>query len=389
MGCCAALELADRGASVTLFEATPNLLGQASAAGEAKIHLGYVYAHDRTRETTRLMIRGALAFSPFFRRHLGGEAALQASRPFYYAVHRDTMVPAAEFADHLRATSDDVREIGGSAPADYFGRDPATPPRQLSDTERGSIFDPTLVAAAFETEEIALATGPLYTVLRQRLTNDPNIEVRLESPVQSVADNGQSLSVQSGSAVERFDHVLNASWAGRLAIDAAMGMLPSRRWLFRYKHGIHLPAGTLDGEVVSVTISLGPFGDCVSYADGGMYLSWYPVCMTGQSGEISPPDWLMTPGKAERDAILHGSVEALAALVPGLQGLDREKLARAQVMGGVIYALGKLDIDRHESELHCRDAIGLTSKGRYHTVDTGKLTMAPWFAERCAERILG
>ena len=39
------------------------------------------------------------------------------------------------------------------------------------------------------------------------------------------------------------------------------------------------------------------------------------------------------------------------------------------------------------SELHRRFEIGVTTEGNYHSVDPGKLTMAPYFAEICAERI--
>jgi hypothetical protein len=39
--------------------------------------------------------------------------------------------------------------------------------------------------------------------------------------------------------------------------------------------------------------------------------------------------------------------------------------------------------------LHHRHDIGINSVGRYHSVDPGKLTMAPYFAEKCANRIIG
>jgi len=39
------------------------------------------------------------------------------------------------------------------------------------------------------------------------------------------------------------------------------------------------------------------------------------------------------------------------------------------------------------SELHQRYEIGVTTS-RFHSIDPGKLTMAPYFAEGCAGRIL-
>jgi hypothetical protein len=39
--------------------------------------------------------------------------------------------------------------------------------------------------------------------------------------------------------------------------------------------------------------------------------------------------------------------------------------------------------------LHRRFEIGVTSTGGFHSVDPGKLTMAPYFADICATRIAG
>jgi hypothetical protein len=73
--------------------------------------------------------------------------------------------------------------------------------------------------------------------------------------------------------------------------------------------------------------------------------------------------------------------------VPSLRKLSAENLPETCVKGGAIVAWGKTDIYDPKSELHRRCEIGVTSKGRFHSVDPGKLTMAPYFAEICAERI--
>jgi hypothetical protein len=57
------------------------------------------------------------------------------------------------------------------------------------------------------------------------------------------------------------------------------------------------------------------------------------------------------------------------------------------VKGGVIVAWGETDIYDPRSELHKRYEIGVTSNRQFHSIDPGKLTMAPYFAELCADRI--
>src|SRR5438067_11623055 len=103
-GACIAMELADAGVHVDLYERNAECLAEASSHNEGKIHLGYVYANDRTLETARTMIRGAAAFSALLRRWLGTELDMvPVSRPFRYAVHRDSMLTVDDVARHLKA----------------------------------------------------------------------------------------------------------------------------------------------------------------------------------------------------------------------------------------------------------------------------------------------
>jgi hypothetical protein len=74
----------------------------------------------------------------------------------------------------------------------------------------------------------------------------------------------------------------------------------------------------------------------------------------------------------------------MGSIVPKLARVRPQNIA---VKGGVIVAWGSTDIDDHASELHRRYEIGVHSYGSYHSIDSGKLTMAPHFAKICADRI--
>ena len=71
----------------------------------------------------------------------------------------------------------------------------------------------------------------------------------------------------------------------------------------------------------------------------------------------------------------------MSEVMPCLAALKDASLPDALVKGGVIVAWGETDIYDPSSELHRRYEIGVTSAGRYHSIDPGKLTMAPYFAE--------
>ena len=191
-----------------------------------------------------------------------------------------------------------------------------------------------------------------------------------------------------GADRDRYDHVVNALWDGRLAVDHSFGLTTDRPWLHRLKYGVSFrnPARTASR---SVTVISGPFGEVVEYGGGLTYLTWYPECLRAISRQTTPPEWDTYPAEPLRSRLISGTLSALAEIVPALGELNGEHLPELCVKGGVIVAWGQTDIYDPNSELHRRFAIGITSVGRFHSIDPGKLTMAPYFAEMCAARIVG
>jgi glycine/D-amino acid oxidase-like deaminating enzyme len=391
-GCCTALALAEQGSNVVLFDRNQTLLNRTAVANEGKVHLGYMYAGDPTLSTARTMMEGALAFAPFMQRYLGMPSnALATSAPAAYVVHRDSQHSANAVTAYLIQVHCLITEAARGRELAYFGLDLSTPPRPWSADERDAVFDPEVALKVFDTHEVAINPIELARALRVRIENHPSIEARLSRIVLGVKSDGNAVRVTSagpdGRSTEPFDHVVNALWEGRLAIDETMGLRPNRSWLHRLKYGVSftLPPGLEPPG--SVTFVLGPFGEVVSYPDRLTYLTWYPECLKGISAEVTPPDWPTYPPEPVRSRVLKGTIAAISEIMPSLAALDGASLPDAVVKGGVIVAWGETDIYDPISELHRRHEIGVTSAGRYHSIDPGKLTMAPYFAERCADRI--
>jgi glycine/D-amino acid oxidase-like deaminating enzyme len=391
-GCCVALSLAERGIDVIVFDRNDQLLSRAAVANEGKIHLGYMYANDPSHSTARMMIQGALAFAPFFARHLGlPKDSMTVSRPAAYVVHRDSQRTPDQVSQYLATVHALIREAGEGRGDAYFGRDFSDEPRMWSAAQREAEFDPEVALAAFDTPEVAIDPVALAGAVRDRIGADRRIDIRLRHEIISV-ENGDGLEVEletaGGIVRERFDHVVNALWDGRFAINERRGLRPDRPWLHRLKYGVsfRLPAGA--NLPPSATFVSGPFGEVVSYSNGLTYLTWYPVCLQGISSDVTPPEWPTYPPEPLRSQLLEGTLRAMARFVPSLRALNPRELADVTVKGGVIVAWGQTDIYDPTSELHRRFEIGVTSTGRFHSVDPGKLTMAPYFADVCAGRIL-
>jgi glycine/D-amino acid oxidase-like deaminating enzyme len=392
-GCCLAVALAARGADVTIFDRNAALISKAGIANEGKIHLGYMYANDLTLRTARRMMSGALAFAPFMERHLGrAPGSWAVSMPATYVVHRHSQQPAAQVRDYFdavhRCIAEALPSVGDGA---YFGLDVARPPRRLPDAERAGKFDPEHVVDAIDICEVAVDPVELAAAFRARIAADPRIEVCLGTNVLSASPGDSAVDIAiadgEGRRVERFDQVVNALWDGRLALNATAGIGTDRQVIHRLKYGVSFRLPEHAAVPPSATIISGPFGEVVSYGGGLTYLTWYPTCLREISQAIAPPDWPTHPADPLRSDILSGTLSALSEIVPALKGLDPKTLPEAIVKGGCIVAWGETDIYDRESELHRRYDIGITTKGRFHAIDPGKLTLAPLFAEQCADRI--
>ena len=393
-GACVALELARAGVAVDLFDRRERCLGGASAHNEGKIHLGFVYANDPSLATSRTMVRGAVAFAPLLRRWLGDAIdRIPVSSPFHYVVHDESMVGADEVERHLALCRALALQEGGDGPPDYFGSDWREPSVRLPAVETAAMFDRRRVRAAFRTPEVGIDSRALAALVRARLAAEELIACRHATLVRGVEPNGAAVRVEyevrggaAGSAA--YDHVVNTLWDGRLAVDASAGLAPPRPWLYRLKHYVRTHAPGAAASIPSTTIVLGAYGDVVAYGDGGLYMSWYPAGLAGTSSAISPPRWEPAPEGPATAALRSVTHAELEAVIPAVGGLSREAVESAEVNGGVIFAWGETDIDDPASELHERHAIGPRSHGRYHSVDTGKLTMAPLHGKTVADRIL-
>jgi glycine/D-amino acid oxidase-like deaminating enzyme len=391
-GCCTALALAERGITVTILDRNNSLMSRAAVANEGKIHLGYMYAGDPTFATARMMIRGALAFAPFFLRYLGlSYERFKLSSPAAYVVHRDSQHDADEVLGYARRVHELIGEAASRERDAYFGRGLHSELRDWSREERASAFDADIAVAAFDSPEVAVDPVVLTRLLGQAINTHHLIEVRLNRTVLSGKNDGNAIAITSECkgerTADRFDHAVNCLWDGRLAFNETLGLRAERPWLHRLKYGVSFRWPTHLPRPKSATFVSGPFGEIVCYDDGLTYLTWYPVCQRGLSSDLAPPQWDTYPAEPLRSSVLEGTCRALGEFVKPLRDLEPANLPDAKVKGGVIVAWGKTDIYDPQSELHCRSAIGITSHGNFHSIDPGKLTMAPYFAELCAERI--
>ncbi len=392
MGAATALFLARRGVQVTLFDRAPAPMSGASRWNEGKIHLGYLYAGDRTLDTARLVIPGGLAFRPLVEDLLGQSIAPAIGEATdVYAIHRASVVTPEAAAAYYEAVTAAVDSAGPGA--EYLGGTMSGRPHRLSAAALGRTYDPATIVAAFRVPERSVDTTWIADRLVGALASEPRISPRLGVRVIGVrARRGHGTALDAPLLVDTdggpdgpFGAVVNALWDGRLAVDATVGVGPPERWSHRYRLALFLTAPQ-PVDIASTVVATGPFGDVKNYDGRRFYLSWYPDGLRAEGLDLAPPPVPSLDAAGQR-ALAATIVQRLAAVVPAVGALAPAAVS-GTIAGGWVYAAGQGSLADPHATLHQRAGAGISCRGRYVSVDTGKYSIAPWLARQVANALL-
>jgi hypothetical protein len=374
-----------------LVEQAPDCLGRASLRNEGKIHLGLLYANDPGARTPELMLQAALRFDGIVERLLGGPVDWESLRssPFRYAVLAGSLRTATELTDAYAALQRRYDQITRDAPLTYLGTRPQTLWQSVPDQSAHRWLASGVSQGVVATAELALDLDRLCRLLRAAVRSADGVERRWRHRVDDVERarsgyrlRGRTLDGEAWST--RAAVVVNCLWDDRMRLDAQLGFAPRRRWVHRLKYRLlgRLPAALAD--LSSFTFVLGPFGDIVTWPSGRVYLSWYPACVRGWCSELTAPGAWQDACNGQADPrtardVVTDALRELARVVPGL-----DAAAIDTVDAGIITAWGDTDIDDPKSEFHQRHEVGPWARDGWISVDTGKLTTAPLFAQQAA-----
>jgi hypothetical protein len=386
MGACLALFLARRGAHVVLVDEAARPLEGASRWNEGKIHLGYLYAADPSLASARRVLEGGLSFAPLMCELIGAKLPGMTAEDDLYLVHRDSVVSVTAAARYYDAVAALVRDHPHAC--DYLVDASSSWPRKLSETEIAAVADPATILAGYACPERSISTVRLADQLVAALQAEPRIELRTRTRVRAAmptgADDGPWRYVSEGPS-EPFDHIINALWHGRLAIDATAGLAPVQGWSHRYRVSAfvrtHRPI-----EYPSIIVAAGAFGDVKNYNDRDFYLSWYPAGLMAEGQAIEPPT--LGVHTAHKTEIARAIEEGLASALPGVREIFAAA-ERVDIEGGYVFAMGEGSLMDTNASLHRRDRFGVTRRGRYISVDTGKYSSAPLLAREITAALHG
>ncbi|WP_114010665.1 FAD-dependent oxidoreductase [Cohaesibacter intestini] len=391
-GCLIALELAEAGHKVVLFDRASELMARASFANEGKIHLGFVYAADTSFQTARRMIDDALRFRPLLERWIPSRVfeAMIYDR-FDYFVPHSSMLSVKAINAHFGKVIQYLNVQTNRNAASYLGRRdfaPVSPSAPPHDT----------LQALFHTPEQGVWPASIAEEIRRCVHSHPRVDIRLDTTVTKIRPQKQQwhLDLMPSDKAEQttegpFETVINCAWAGRRHLDAASGHPDHAQWFYRYKFGVVLSnARAAFGGALprNSTAMLGAYGDSVyCAAQDSLYCSWYPVGMCFSCAELVSDQ---PPRLDDHEAAILKTWQGYATIDPTFKTLlETQPISKARIVGDYIAAKAKTDIQDPNSRLHERHGYGAMQLAPgYWSVETGKYTSAARCAEDCVRAIL-
>jgi glycine/D-amino acid oxidase-like deaminating enzyme len=375
-GLTAALALAERGRRVTVLERQEAPFAAASLRNEGKIHLGFVYALDRSGTTVEAMVEGALTFSPLLERWCGPVAWKAAqSRPFIYAMLEGSLSGPDELENHYERVSREIDRRTGDLGSNYLGTDPREP--VIHHAGPVPCLSDGWSETWFETPERSADPRILAEAVVSAVSGSSLIEVETGCYVEDARRSGYGFELRIISREGRWilgcERVVNCTWEDRERLDGRVGVSRPDQ-CYRVKHQV-LVSGIDPNDLVPLTFVQGPFGDVVPWPNGDVYISWYPVTRTyfGSRPETDP---------AHDPTVGAGTLTALSEMIPGLEGASVVRCAPCHIV-----AEARTDIEDETSGLHRRRRAGIEGVDGWWSLSGGKLTNAPLASERCAMAI--
>ena len=386
MGSSVALFLARRGLEVTLIDGAAEPFSGASRWNEGKIHLGYLYAGDRSTRTARSVLAGGLSFKPLTEELIGCSLAeVTTPEDDIYLIHRDSVADVENTAKYFEDVTKLVHSDGDSHR--YLVDVSESGIRRLSGAELEEIADLRSIVAGFRVPERSVCTQWIADRFVEAIKAEPRIALRLSTQINGIkaaaGSSGWEL-VTDAPQHQAFEYVVNALWHGRLAVDRAAGLEPQPGWSHRYRVSLFVRTRAAVAAPNAV-VATGPFGDIKNYTGRDFYLSWYDAGLLAHGDSLLPPQVPPLDATARRE-VTEAVIAQLGSLIPAARAVCDDAID-IKVRGGWVFAAGKGSLADPQSTLHQRDAFGIRRVGSYFSVDTGKYSSAPLLARDVADQI--
>jgi len=350
-GAMAAIRLAQRGASVTLFERYESPLRGASFNNQNRLHLGFHYPRDD--ETARQCIRGFQRFRDEF-----GACVLDGFQNAYFIASEGSFTTAADylaFCDRLGLRHQRIEPSKFDPPVEHV--------------DLGVVCD-----------EVVYDSAVLRGLVLRRMS-DNGIKPHFGTTITGIGRDGQRFVLTAdGRDVGTFDAVVNCTYADTNRLTEQLGYeTPARQYEYTM-----VPILDWDRSPVGITIMDGPFMTVLPFGQTGRFLL-YHVAHTvvertvGMQMHIEWLDPTTVPScQIDRTELFERMRSACSRFIPALES--------ARLVG---FLEGPRVVLAHRDSTDARPSIVQQYEPGYLSVFTGKIDHCIWVADDVADLLLG
>lgn len=381
-GCTSALELAEAGHQVTIFEKSAQLLAGTSDATPCRLGLGFHY-FDLATATKYLE-----ATLHFIKKHPGfifaeDKPQNHPYRRWRYFVTQDSLFPAEEVKALFETLKNEyirlVAENGNYAifgPVDSFYRELTS--EELAQAVEQGLVQKEKVIAGFETAEQVLDWPKFKIYLLNKINSHPNITVQTNTNVTNVKKQPYGFTIKLTKQVEgklrreiaQMDFVVNASWYNIELLNQKSGLaisLQPRINRIKVITEIELPENfEADGAVNSMFFCFGPHCSFTNLGGRRAFISYEPATNIGSSAALKIPAKYerLLAGKATPKEIQYYGNKILAGVIQYIPRIAGAKVISTKFGVVRITAEGNeqhinVDITNPNSNIHKRRSSGI------------------------------
>jgi hypothetical protein len=386
-----ALMFKKHGYDVTIIDRASDIMTRTSASTQGRIHMGLEYANDPSMVTATYMLGSAMRFAQYTEYLVNIKldwSQLKSERLICLLPHESHVTPH-QFEEYGKKLGEMYERVLFEHPElTYLGERP--PKVLLGAIEIPKAVNSSYVAAAYQSIEVCILVKKLKDIILQAL-REQGITLVFDRTILGVKRNNEEdtekygkLRVISDVGEHDYDVVVNCLWENRAKIDRQMGIENNEKEeSYRVRSNVRLPnLLELHGNIPSVAIMNGPFGDFTRYEnDDRVFFSWHPLNPTVMTHNVTKIETLFQqhvisahPPDYEK-YIIEGSRRAFEQIFPGF---DSSFFDDGIVGTGYIVANGVTNIDDPKSGLHERKDLPNLVKDGFISVKTQKLTSAPY-----------
>ena len=371
-GCCIALLLSKYYKNITIIEQENHIMLKSSAAQEGRVHLGFLYANDKSMKTGYKMLNDALNFSNCI------DWNRMKSKKYLYLNEINSLLTEEQVDEYFEKIQTKYNElISTNKSLNYLGEQPN---HLYTKIKIPDYLNKDMFNVCYSTEEVGVVQNLLRDKINKKLI-EKNINIHFGEQILHLEKQNNKFIVNTNKNKLIFDNVINCLWENKHKFDTQINYLHEINVNIRLKCGVVSETIECLKEYSSINIINGPYGDFGNfYKHNFMYFTWYPISVVKMIVDDHNHDKneIYKLKSTLNDKEFIKQVKGHEKMFSKIFNIEDLSFVNPKVSCNAVVANGINDIKYKDSYLHNRFNEAIFYDNNYYSIQTGKYTSAPY-----------